>query len=221
MWHPHRAPWRNIGFSWFRLSQFHVGSNREVKDVCEMKLIGHWAPFRIQKALASNGRKQYLISCLVQHKVIPQPLGNRGNFQKTNEAKIMQKNKVFSFTQPTAQISMPVSENMTPSKIQRVVDVTQIKHIQFGRVEIFSSTSLLIALVKFRPFTTKSEVKVNQLDELSQLLFCKRKITTPIATNGELLEGFMFEIGWHKCSTKNKQFEIYGSLRRIEDTKDE
>ncbi|MBW0548169.1 hypothetical protein O181_087884 [Austropuccinia psidii MF-1] len=31
MWNPHWAPWKNIGFSRFRSSQCHVGSNREVK----------------------------------------------------------------------------------------------------------------------------------------------------------------------------------------------
>ncbi|MBW0571806.1 hypothetical protein O181_111521 [Austropuccinia psidii MF-1] len=110
---------------------------------------------------------------------------------------------------------------MTPSKIQRVVDVNQIKRIHFGRVAIFSSTGLLIALVKFRPFTTMSEVKVNQWDELSQFLFCKKRFTNPIATNGALLEGFMFAIGWRKCSMKNEQFGLYGSVRKIENTKDE
>ncbi|MBW0577844.1 hypothetical protein O181_117559 [Austropuccinia psidii MF-1] len=99
---------------------------------------------------------------------------------------------------------MPVSENMTPSEIRRLVDVNQIKHIHFGCVAIFSSTGLLIALVKFRPFTTMSEVKVNQRDELSQFLFCERRLTDQIAKNGALLEGFMFAIGWRKCSTKNE-----------------
>ncbi|MBW0495829.1 hypothetical protein O181_035544 [Austropuccinia psidii MF-1] len=37
--------------------------------------------------------------------------------------------------------------------------------------------------------------------------------------NGALLEGFMFAIGWHKCSTKNEQFGLYGSLGKIENTK--
>ncbi|MBW0568966.1 hypothetical protein O181_108681 [Austropuccinia psidii MF-1] len=116
---------------------------------------------------------------------------------------------------------MPVSENMTPSEIQRVVDVNQLKHIHFGRLAIVSSTGLLIALVKFRPFTTMSEVKVNKWDELSQFLFCERKFTNPIATNGALLEEFMFAIGWHKCRTKNEQLGLYGSLWKIENTKDE
>ncbi|MBW0571495.1 hypothetical protein O181_111210 [Austropuccinia psidii MF-1] len=31
----------------------------------------------------------------------------------------------------------------------------------------------------------------------------------------------MFAIGWRKCSTKNEQFGLYGSLRKIENTKDE
>ncbi|MBW0527089.1 hypothetical protein O181_066804 [Austropuccinia psidii MF-1] len=66
-----------------------------------------------------------------------------------------------------------------------------------------------------------SEVEVNQWDELSQFLFCKRKFTDPIATNGELHEGFMFAIGWRKCSIKNKQFGLYGSLGKIENAKDE
>ncbi|MBW0494227.1 hypothetical protein O181_033942 [Austropuccinia psidii MF-1] len=92
---------------------------------------------------------------------------------------------------------------MTPSEIQRLVDVNQIKHIHFVRVAIFSSTRLPIALVEFRPFTTMSEVEVNQWDELSKFLFCERKFTNPIAKNWALLEGFMFAIGWHKCSTKN------------------
>ncbi|MBW0531683.1 hypothetical protein O181_071398 [Austropuccinia psidii MF-1] len=166
MWHPHWAPWNNIGFSQFRSSKCQVGSKREVKYVCPITLIGLWVPFWTQKALGSNGRKQYLISCPLQHKVIPHPLGNIGNSQKKNEAKTTQKNKFFSSTQLTAQISMPVSENMTPSEIQRVVDVNQMKCMQFGRIAIFSSTGLLIALVEFRPFKTMSEVEVNQWDEL-------------------------------------------------------
>ncbi|MBW0479080.1 hypothetical protein O181_018795 [Austropuccinia psidii MF-1] len=116
---------------------------------------------------------------------------------------------------------MPLSENLTPSEIQRVVGVNQIKCIHFGHVAIFSSTGLLIALVQYRPFTTMSEVNINLWDELSQFLFCKRKFTNPISTNGALLEGFMFAIGWRKCSTKNKQFGLCGSLRKIESTKEE
>ncbi|MBW0539610.1 hypothetical protein O181_079325 [Austropuccinia psidii MF-1] len=110
---------------------------------------------------------------------------------------------------------------MTPSKIWRVVDVNQIRHIHFGCVAIFSSTRLLIALVKFRPFTTMSEVEVNQWDELSQFLFCKRRFTDPIAKNGAILEVFIFAIGWRKCSTKNEQFGLYGSVRKIENATDE
>ncbi|MBW0554817.1 hypothetical protein O181_094532 [Austropuccinia psidii MF-1] len=135
-----QAPWNNIGFRWFRSSHCHVGSNREVKDVCRINLIGLWAPLWTQKALGSNRRKQYLISCLLQRKVIPHPLRNSGTSRKKIEAKTTQKNKFFSSTQPTAQISMPVLANMTPSEIQRVVDVNQIKHIHFGHMEIFSST---------------------------------------------------------------------------------
>ncbi|MBW0574474.1 hypothetical protein O181_114189 [Austropuccinia psidii MF-1] len=85
---------------------------------------------------------------------------------------------------------------------------------------VFSSTGLLIAQVESRPFTTMSEVKVNQWDELLQFLFCERRFTDPIATNGALLEGFMFAIGWCKCSTKNEQFGLYGSLGKIENAKD-
>ncbi|MBW0530198.1 hypothetical protein O181_069913 [Austropuccinia psidii MF-1] len=66
-----------------------------------------------------------------------------------------------------------------------------------------------------------SEVKVNQGDELSQFLFCKKRFTNPIARNGALLEGFMFAIGWCKCSTKNEQFGLYGSVGKIENAKDE
>ncbi|MBW0482861.1 hypothetical protein O181_022576 [Austropuccinia psidii MF-1] len=116
---------------------------------------------------------------------------------------------------------MPVSSNMTPSEIWRLVDVNQIKHIHFGRMAIFSSTGLLIALVEFRSFTTMSEVEVNQWDELSQFLFCKRRFTDPIATNGELLEGFMFTMRCRKCSTKKEKFGLYGSLGKIENAKDE
>ncbi|MBW0503252.1 hypothetical protein O181_042967 [Austropuccinia psidii MF-1] len=115
---------------------------------------------------------------------------------------------------------MPVSATMIPSKIQRVVDVNQIKLIHFGRVAIFSSTGFLIALVELRPFTTMSEVKVNQWDELSQFLFHERKFMNPIAKNEALLEGFMFTIGWRKCSTKNEQSGLYGSLGKIENAKD-
>ncbi|MBW0562386.1 hypothetical protein O181_102101 [Austropuccinia psidii MF-1] len=110
---------------------------------------------------------------------------------------------------------------MTPSEIQRVVDVNQIKHIHFGHVAIFSSTALLIALVELRPFTTMSEVEVNKWDELSKFLFCERKFTNLIAKNGALLEGFMFAIGWRKCSTKNEQFGLYEGLRKIENANDE
>ncbi|MBW0589162.1 hypothetical protein O181_128877 [Austropuccinia psidii MF-1] len=66
-----------------------------------------------------------------------------------------------------------------------------------------------------------SEVKVNQWDELSQFLFHKKRFTNPIATNGGLLEGFMFAIGWQKFSMKNEQFGLYGSVGKIENTKDE
>ncbi|MBW0500367.1 hypothetical protein O181_040082 [Austropuccinia psidii MF-1] len=110
---------------------------------------------------------------------------------------------------------------MTPSEIQTMVEVNQMKRIHFGRMAISSSTGLLIALVEFRPFTTMSEVEVNQWDELSQFVFCKRRFTNAIATNGALLEGFMFAIGWRKCSTKNEQFGLYGSLGKIENAKDE
>ncbi|MBW0478624.1 hypothetical protein O181_018339 [Austropuccinia psidii MF-1] len=96
-----------------------------------------------------------------------------------------------------------------------------MKHIHFGHVAIFSSTRLLIALVEFRPFTTMSDVEVNQWDELSQFLFFETKFTNPIATNGALLEGFMFATGCRKCSTKNQPFGLCGSLRRIENAKDE
>ncbi|MBW0548575.1 hypothetical protein O181_088290 [Austropuccinia psidii MF-1] len=116
---------------------------------------------------------------------MPHPLGNSGKSQKTNEGKITQKNKFFSSSQPTAQISMPVSENRTPSRIWRLVDVNQIKRIHFGGMAIFSLTGLLIALVEFRPFTTMRKVEVNQLDELSQFLFCERRFTNPVATNEE------------------------------------
>ncbi|MBW0529151.1 hypothetical protein O181_068866 [Austropuccinia psidii MF-1] len=108
---------------------------------------------------------------------------------------------------------------MTPSEIWRLVDVNQIKCTHFGHMAIFSSTGLLIALAEFRPFTTMSEVEVNQWDELSQLLFRKRRFTDPIATNGALLEGFMFALGWRKFSTKNEQFGLYGSLGKIENAK--
>ncbi|MBW0476607.1 hypothetical protein O181_016322 [Austropuccinia psidii MF-1] len=116
---------------------------------------------------------------------------------------------------------MPGSSNMISSEIPRVVAVNQIKFTHFGRVAIFSSIGLLIALVKFRPFTTMSQFEVNQWDELSQFLFFKRKFTDPIATNGALLEEFMLVIGWRKCSMKNKQFGLYGSLEKIQNTKDE
>ncbi|MBW0549160.1 hypothetical protein O181_088875 [Austropuccinia psidii MF-1] len=110
---------------------------------------------------------------------------------------------------------------MTPIEIGRVVDVNQIKRIHFCHVEIFSSTGLLIALVKIRPITTMSEVEVNQWDELSQSLFRKERFTDPIATNGALMEGFMFAIGWCKCSAKNEKYGLYGSVGNIENTKDE
>ncbi|MBW0497039.1 hypothetical protein O181_036754 [Austropuccinia psidii MF-1] len=119
-----------------------------------------------------------------------------------------------STTRQYTNINASISK-YDPSEIQRLVDVNQIKCIHFGHVAIFSSTGLLIALVELRPFTTMSEVEVNQWDELSQFLFCKRRFTNLIATNGALLEGFMFAIGWCKCSTKIEQFGQ--SLRYVGD----
>ncbi|MBW0490562.1 hypothetical protein O181_030277 [Austropuccinia psidii MF-1] len=110
---------------------------------------------------------------------------------------------------------------MTPSEIWRLVDVNQIKRIHFGPMAIFSSTGLLISLVEFRPFTTMSEVEVNQWDELSQFLFHQRRFTNLIETNRVLLEGFMFAIGWRKCSMNNEQCGLYGSLGKIKNAKDE
>ncbi|MBW0500361.1 hypothetical protein O181_040076 [Austropuccinia psidii MF-1] len=80
---------------------------------------------------------------------------------------------------------------MTPGEIQRVVDVNKIKHIHLGHVASFTSTGLLIGLVKFRPFKTMSELEVNQWDELSQFLLREIKFTDAIAKNGALLEVFM------------------------------
>ncbi|MBW0539045.1 hypothetical protein O181_078760 [Austropuccinia psidii MF-1] len=70
-----------------RSSQCHMGSNREVKGCLPNK--APWALGTIldSKALGLNGRKEYLISCLLQHKVIPHPLRNSGTCQKTNEGK--------------------------------------------------------------------------------------------------------------------------------------
>ncbi|MBW0482893.1 hypothetical protein O181_022608 [Austropuccinia psidii MF-1] len=173
------------------------------------------------KGLDSHGSLKYVISFLFQHKVIPQQSGNSGMSRKTYEGKTAQRNKFFSSSQPTAQISMPVLANITTRDSRRIVDLTQIKRIHFGHVATFSLTGLLIALVEFRPFTTMSDIEFNQWDELSKGLFCKRKFRDPIATDGVLMEGFMFAIGWCKCSTKNKKFGIYRSLGRIEDAKDE
>ncbi|MBW0496217.1 hypothetical protein O181_035932 [Austropuccinia psidii MF-1] len=215
MWHPHWAPWKTLALVGSDQANVMWAPTGKSKDVCQIKLLGHCAPFWTQSSLASNGRKQYLISCLLQHKVIPQPLGNSGTSQKTNEARIARKNRLLSSSRPTSQISIPESANITPSEIQRLVDLNQIKRIHFGRLTIFSSTRLLIALVEFRPFTTMSEVEVNEWDELSQFLFRERRFTDPIGTNGAFLEGFMFTIGWRKCSTKNEQFCLYGSLGKI------
>ncbi|MBW0495541.1 hypothetical protein O181_035256 [Austropuccinia psidii MF-1] len=63
-------------------------STGKSKDVCQIKLLGNWVPFCTQKALGSNERKKYLISCLLQHKVIPHTLRNSGTSPKTNEGKI-------------------------------------------------------------------------------------------------------------------------------------
>ncbi|MBW0593036.1 hypothetical protein O181_132751 [Austropuccinia psidii MF-1] len=159
MWHPHWAQGRKLALVGSDQANVMWAPTGKSKYVCQIKLLGHWAPFWTQNPLASNGRKQYLISFLLQHKVIPQPLRNSGTSQKKNEARIAQKNRLFSSSRPTEQISMPVSANMTPSEIWRLVDVNQIKSIHFGHVAIFSSTGLLIALVEFRPFTTLSEVE--------------------------------------------------------------
>ncbi|MBW0563885.1 hypothetical protein O181_103600 [Austropuccinia psidii MF-1] len=201
-----------VGSDWANVMWAPTGKS---KDVCQRKLHGHWAPFWTQSSLASNGRKQYLISCVLQHIVIPITLGNSGRSQKTYERKTTRINRLFSSSRPTAQISMPVSANITPSEIWRVVDVNQIKQIHFGCVAIFSSTGLLIALVEFRPFTKMSEVEVKQWDELSQFLLRKKRFTNPIATNGALLEGFLFVIGWRKCSRKNEKFGLYGTVGKM------
>ncbi|MBW0540487.1 hypothetical protein O181_080202 [Austropuccinia psidii MF-1] len=148
MWHPHWAPWKNIGFSQFRSSQCHVGSNRQVKGCVPKK-----APWALGTILDS---------------------------------------KLLSFKWQEA-----------------VSDI------------FFASTQSDPSTTRKESFTTMSEVKVNQLDKLSQFFFCKRRFTDPIATNGALLEGFMFAIGWRKCSTKNEQFGLYGSLGKIENKKDE
>ncbi|MBW0567346.1 hypothetical protein O181_107061 [Austropuccinia psidii MF-1] len=66
-----------------------------------------------------------------------------------------------------------------------------------------------------------SEVKVNKWDELSQFLFRGKRFTDLISTYRALLEGFMFAIGWCKCSMKNEQFGLYGSVGKIENAKDE
>ncbi|MBW0583846.1 hypothetical protein O181_123561 [Austropuccinia psidii MF-1] len=187
---PHRGTLALVGSDCANVMWAPTG---ESKDVCQINLLGHWAPFWTQSSLASNGRKQYLISCVLQPIVIPQPLRNSGRSQKTYERKTTRMNRFFSSSCPTAQISMPVSENMTPSEAWRVVDVNQIKRIHFGHVVLFSSTRLLVALVEFRPFTAMSEVKVNQWDELSQFLFREKRFTDPIATNGALLERFNYE----------------------------
>ncbi|MBW0499119.1 hypothetical protein O181_038834 [Austropuccinia psidii MF-1] len=112
---------------------------------------------------------------------------------------------------------MPVLANMTPSEIRRVVDVNPIKCIHFGCVATFSSTGLLIALVKFRPFTTMSEVKVNQWDELSQFLFHKRTFTNPIATNVHYWRNLCLGLGGANAAQRMNNFvfmEVLGKLKR-------
>ncbi|MBW0589876.1 hypothetical protein O181_129591 [Austropuccinia psidii MF-1] len=186
------------------------------KDVCRIELLGHWEPFCTQKSLASNGRKHCLISCLLQHKVIPQPLRNSGRSQNTNERKMTRMNRLFSSSRPTAQISMPVSANMTPSEIWRVVDVNQIKSIHFGRVEIFSSTRLLIALVEFRPFTTMSEVKVNQWDEVSQFLFREQRFTPPLQQMEHYWRDLCLQLGGTNAAQRMNNLvcmEVLGKLK--------
>ncbi|MBW0473954.1 hypothetical protein O181_013669 [Austropuccinia psidii MF-1] len=116
-------------------------------NVCQILGIGIRDHSEFSKALAPDGSQKCLISCLLQHKVISQSLRNNGTSQKPNKAKTTQTNTSFSSTRPTAQISMPESENMTPSETWRVVDVTQIKRIHFDHMAIFPLTGLLIALV--------------------------------------------------------------------------
>ncbi|MBW0567519.1 hypothetical protein O181_107234 [Austropuccinia psidii MF-1] len=196
MWHPHWAPQKNIGFSRFRLCQCHVGSNREVKGC-----VPNIAPWELGTILDSKGlsfKWQEAVSDILSASA-------HSDCSTTRE-----------YTNINASIS-----KYAPSEIWRLVEVNQIKRIHFGHVAIFSSTGVLIGLVKFRPFTTMSEVEVNQWDELSQFLFWDKRFTNPIATNGALLEGFMFAIGWRKCSTKNEKFGLYGCVGKIEDAKDE
>ncbi|MBW0540045.1 hypothetical protein O181_079760 [Austropuccinia psidii MF-1] len=66
-----------------------------------------------------------------------------------------------------------------------------------------------------------SEAEFNPWDELSQLVYQERNSTYQTSTNGELLRGFMLAIEWNKCSTKNQQFGIYGSIGKIEDAEEE
>ncbi|MBW0477904.1 hypothetical protein O181_017619 [Austropuccinia psidii MF-1] len=105
---------------------------------------------------------------------------------------------------------------MIPSEIMRFVDVNQIKRIHFGRVAIFSSTGLVIPLVKFRPFTTMSEIEVNRWDELSQFVFHKRNFTDLIATNGHSLRDLCLQLGGTNSAqrTNNLVFmEVLGKLK--------
>ncbi|MBW0551946.1 hypothetical protein O181_091661 [Austropuccinia psidii MF-1] len=141
MWHPHWDTQKNIGFSQFRLCQCHVGSNREVKGC--VPDIAPWALDTILDSKILSFKWQEAVSDILSAST------HSGRSQKTNERKTTQMNRLLSSSLPTAQISMPVSENMTPSEIRRLVDVNQIKHIHFGRVPVFSSTRLLIALVQF------------------------------------------------------------------------
>ncbi|MBW0514422.1 hypothetical protein O181_054137 [Austropuccinia psidii MF-1] len=127
MLHPHWVPWKNIGFSRFRSSQCHVGSNREVKGCVLNK--APWALGTILDSKRLSFKWQEAVSDILSASTQSYPSTNResGTLQKTNEVRIAQKNRLFSSSQPTAQISMPLSSNMTPSEIRRLVDVNQNK----------------------------------------------------------------------------------------------
>ncbi|MBW0557907.1 hypothetical protein O181_097622 [Austropuccinia psidii MF-1] len=196
MCHPLWAPLKNIGLSRFRLFQCQVGSNREGKGC--VPNIACWALGTILHSKLLSIKWQEAVSDILS-------ASTHSDASTTRECR---------------NINASISK-YAPSEIWGVVDVNQIKCNHFGRVAIFSSTGLLIALVEFRPVTTISEVEVNQWDEFSQFLFSKKRFTNWIATNGALLEGFIFAIGWCKCSTKNEQFGLYGSVGKIENATDE
>ena len=81
---------------------------------------------------------------------------------------------------------------------------------------IFSSTGKLVAIVKFNPFSSMSELDFNNLNKLSQFLFNQCCFLTKITINKTIKSGEMWAIGWRKSMTKGELYGLYGTTKNIQ-----